>query len=281
MALTNAIGNSPVLFTDDGGKQVSIPLSVLQFDGATIKPDGWPPYSSLSSAEKQTITDWLNRLVQSGVIAPNPVPPPSAALVLTAQDPGATGNNIQVVFSKIVPDTTTPGNTKTDIAVSETDTYTGLTPATIGGVLGVGTTAGQRPGLVHVKTAGAFVLPKAGDYTLAGGNGGKASKDIDKNSGAGAAFTLEAKRDGADGNSIKVTIKDVDATGQTFTLVAAWTKSAAGVKLSDITTSFGFLIKADPPSGGVFAPPAPTTVVLVGGADSTGAIGAKATVMAG
>src|SRR5262249_22377317 len=161
-----------------------------------------------------------------------------------------------------------PGSTKVDITVTATDTYTALTPATIGEVLGVDVTPGTRPGLVQVKGAGPYALPKVKDYTLAGGNGGNATKDVDKRTGSGTAFTLEAKRAGADGNSIQVSIKDVNSTDQTFTLIASWSKSLAGVKLSDITADFGFLIKADPPIGGAFAPPAPATIVLVGGSDA-------------
>jgi hypothetical protein len=218
------------------------------------------------------------------VIQTDEAPPPKPALVITARDAGGAGNNIRVVLSNVVPDTGTPGNTKVDLTVSETDTYNGLTPATVGDVLGVDTTPGARPGLVHVKGAGPYQLPKAKDYTLAGGNGAKASRDLDKNTGSGAAFTVEAKAAGAEGNDIKVSIQDVDTTSTTnprFTLVASWTKSMSGVKLSEITANFGFLIQVDPPRDTAFAPPVPATIVLTGGADARSATPATATAAAG
>ena len=281
MARPYAIGNSPILFTDADGKQTAIPLSALQFDGPTIKPDSWPPFSTLSSDRKRAVQDWLDRLVQSGVLTASPAPPPTPALVLTAQDPGAAGNNIQVVFRNVVPDVGVPANTTVDMDAMKTDTYSGLTPDTIGEVLGVDATPGKRPGLVQVKGAGPYALPKNGNYTLSGGNGGKASTDVSKKSGSGVAFTLEAKRDGVDGNSIQISIQDVDAVQQTFTLIASWKKSASGIKLANITTNFGFIVAADPPNGGAFAPPNAGTFALSGGSDAAAATSATVVAIAG
>src|SRR5439155_26515985 len=107
-----------------------------------------------------------------------------------------------------------PVNSTLDMVVTETNTDNGLKLATIARMLGTDAPpAGSQPVLVHLKGAGAPSLPKNNDYSLTGGAAGvAATKDIDKDTGGGVAFTVEAKREGADGNNTKVTIKDVDAT---------------------------------------------------------------------
>ena len=270
---TSVLGTAPVFYTDTNGRQISIPLSDLQFNGTAIITTSWPSYSSLQPADQTQLTAWLNQLAQSGVLTPDPTPAPVVdAVVLTAKDPGLAGNNIQVTFTDVVPDKVTPGNTKASITVSETETYAGLTPDTLAAVLGAG-------GLVHLKGAGPYTLPKNGDYPLANGNGGKATQDVAKNTGPGVAFTLEARDSGADGNSIVATISDVDAGSQKFTLTAIW-KTAKIDTLANMSTNFGYLIKADVPIGG-FAPPAPGVVTLAGGADAQAATNAKAVVATG
>jgi hypothetical protein len=202
-------------------------------------------------------------------MVPDTAPTPKPAMVIKSKDPGAAGNNIRIAFSNVTVDPDNPGNSTLAMAITETDTYTGLKPSTIAGVIGTETTPGSKPGLVHLKASPAPALPKAGDYQLAGGGANPSSVDIDKNTGSGAAFTLEAKRAGADGDKTKVTIKDVDAVAGTFTLIATWSKTTPSpIKVSDIPASSAYELDVTAPTGGVLAAPVAGNVTLSGGADT-------------
>jgi hypothetical protein len=92
VAVTNLLGSNPVHFTDNDGNQISIPLSHLQLDGSTVKLDGWPPFTDLSS-DKQAILQALMRdLVANETIKPDPNSPPQPAVGSPVQDPGAAGS---------------------------------------------------------------------------------------------------------------------------------------------------------------------------------------------
>jgi hypothetical protein len=120
-------------------------------------------------------------------------------------------------------------------------------------------------------------LPKAGDYTL---SGDPATKDIDKNAGAGVAFTVSAKSSGADGALTKATIKDIDSNANTFTLVATWAKTATGIQVTAVQTSFDYELTVSAPAGGKLAVPAAGTITLSGGTDAAAASSAAALIPA-
>lgn len=274
-------GGGPVFFNDAKGGEYSIPLTALTFNGATVKADHWAGLGALSATEKQALSDWLAQLASDGTLTPVPTTT-LPALVLTAVATGSSGNDIQVTFANVTPDPVTPANTTANITVAQNDSYTGLTPDTIAGLLGTDTTTGTRPGLVQVKGVGPYGLPKAGVYTFAGGGAGVHSHaDITANTGATPAFTLQVRFDTAEGDLLKVTISAVDAVNHTFALAANWTKALANVKLTDINTDFGTVISAAPPAGGAFAAPANGSLTLVGGNDNVAAAAAKATAFTG
>ena len=280
--MTAALTNGPIGFTDAQGKQIFIPLSVIYFDTAgAIKVDQWPPYKA-NKVNKTAVDAWLQYLSQSGVIVPDTAPAPKAAMLIKSKDPGTAGNSIHLAFSNITLDANNPGNSTLDATLSETNTYTGLKPSTIAGVIGTDApTVGSQSGLVHLKGLTATALPKNGDYQLTGGTAVvAATKDIDKNSGSGAAFTVEAKRVGADGSNTKVTIKDVDTAAGTFTLIASWTKTLTGVKVSDIAAGCAYEVEISAPPGGVLAAPVAGTITLSGGADTQAATPASTVVLA-
>jgi hypothetical protein len=187
-------------------------------------------------------------------------------MVITAASPGSTGNFIQITFTGFKPDVD-PAKTKFDVTVIETDTYTGLKPSTIQGILGVSAGAGTLPGLVFVPVIDTTLMPTAGDYPMVAGT----QVQVPKNGGGiGNAFSLQAKTatDGTDEARTKVTIKDVNVADKTFTLVATWTKSATGIKAGDIQTNFAYEITVAAPSGLPLVAPAPGSVTLSGGADA-------------
>jgi hypothetical protein len=264
MARTPALTNGPVEFTDSKGNQVSLPLSSIFFDGNTIHAEG-----PLYTANQAAADDWLTYLAKIGEIVPDANPPSKTAMVIQAKAAGSTGNLIQVQFSNL--DDTDPNDVKFDAAVTETDTYTQLTPGTVQAALAA------QPGLVSVPGSPATELPKPGAYALAvSAPNTPASVDIPKNSGAGNAFTVQARTDAADGALTQVTIKDVTAT--TFTLVAAWKKTATQITAANVGATFDYEITVSAPTGGALSAPAAGTVTLSGGSDAAPANEASAVV---
>jgi len=268
--------SGPIGFTDSrSGGQLSIPGSAIYFDNTgAVKADQWPLYV----ANQVIIDAWLPYLAQRGVILPAPTAPSAPAMVIKAKAPGSSGNFIQIGFSNIRPDPNHSGVDIFDVTVTETNTYTLLTPSTIKEILGTAPSTGKQPGLVYVSSAGDPKLPKAGEYTL---SGDPATRDIDKNAGTDAAFTVNAKSSGDDGARTKVTIKDVDSNANTFTLVATWTKTVEGIEVKVVEINFAYELTVSPPEGSTtLAVPAPGTITLSGGADTTSAVPASVTVAA-
>lgn len=279
MPKTVVLGNGPIAFTEQSGQMLLIPLSVLTLDGNTIQAN--PPYNT------DEILQWLQYLVNTGFLTAGSAPAPKPAMSIQAVDPGPAGNNIQVVFSNIVPDPADPTNadkTAFDATITETDTYNGLSfdstsPSLIKTVLGTETITGTMPGLVHIKDADTPSLPKAGIYTLThGGISTKSSVPIPGNP-SGNAFHVEAKKPGKDGDNTKVTISNVDSSAKTFTLTAVWTQTVTGIKrgnLAELLQGNQYEINVDKPAGGDFAIPAPGSIGLSGGADARPASKASA-----
>ena len=270
------LANGPIGFTDSG-QQKAIPLPDLYFDASgLIKADKWPPYNSSTAALKNSIDAWLQHLVRNGDLVKDTQQTPAAAMVITAKDPGAAGNSIKIVVSNVREDVANPPNKIFDVTVTETDTYTGLTPATIKDLLGTAAGGGQKPGLVFISSAAAPVLPAAGANPL---STDPAKATINKADATPGAFDVTAKRGGVDGALTVVTIKDV--VGQTFTLVAVWTKSANGILPAAFSTQFAYeIVVSAPPGGGALLVPAPGTLVLAGGADAQGPTAASTVVPA-
>lgn len=302
MATTSAVGNGPVEFTDDKGDQVSIPLGALRFkdgvltipvDPTTGRYPTWPPYGNYTAGTKTLIANLLNDLASEQLIVPAPVASPKPALVIQAADPGAPGNNISVGIK--VTSQPDPTQTKFDVTVTATESYPGLTVATIEKLLGSNTAPPVTLRLVHVIHASITSDPKGvpdpivSNYPLTGPSGAstKASVDV-KDSNAKVVFTLEAKKDGIDGAKTTVTISNVDSTKLTFDLQAVWSKSAAGATIGTVQQlihdNLGYEVTVSPPPSGVFSVPRDTgsaPIQLSGGADGPPASAALATVFAG
>jgi hypothetical protein len=279
MPKTVVLGNGPIAFTEQGGQMLLIPLTVLTLDGNTIQAN--PPYNT------NEILQWLQYLVNTGFLTAGSAPAPKPAMSIQAVDPGPAGNNIQVVFSNIVPDPADPTNadkTTFDATITETDTYNGLSfdtasPSFIQKVLGTETITGTMSGLVHIKDADTPSLPKAGNYPLTGGDPSTKSSVPILGVPSDNAFHMEAKKVGLDGDNTKVTIANVDSSAKTFTLIAVWTQTVAGIKRGSLQGELQgnqYEIKVDKPAGGDFAIPAPGSIGLSGGADARPALNASA-----
>jgi hypothetical protein len=275
MAKSPAIINGPVeVMEPNSGKLLSLPVSDIYFEDSQIKAQG-----SLYTANQSLFDAFLAHLVKSGAVTPGPQSPTKPVMVLKAKTAGSTGNTILAVFSNFDSGT----NPKFDATVSETDTYLALTPGTLQTILGTTASNGTRPGLVFAPGAApaSTAVPKAGVYAMAiTAPATAATVDIPLNSGAGTAFQLQAKADGADGALTAVEIKDVDATARSFTLVATWKKTpAAKVLPADLSSTFSYEIEVTPPEGAAaVGTPAAGSVLLSGGADASAAVKATATV---
>lgn len=278
MATTPAVGPGPISYLKSDGTQVIIPLTALGFSGGSLT-------IPTSFAEATT---WLTYLAQQGILTLGAPPPPAPAINIKAATPGSGGNNIRILIANV---DTTQDPAKFDVTITETEVYTGLSwdsksPMFIATILG--THANPGSGLVHVKdnTVSGPPNPIATPTPLTLGSNGKtpvpATYHVTGTSGD--AFVLEARSAGTGGNSIKVTITNVDTTTKTFTLTAAWMLQLTGTNkttASDLAnnTDAQWEITVTQPTGGYLAP-APGAATLSGGTDGLSPTAATATILA-
>ncbi|HEX2039864.1 MAG TPA: hypothetical protein VHF47_09060 [Acidimicrobiales bacterium] len=273
MANTPAVLSAPIGFVDSQGKEHLIPAAALSFDASNALQLAYGP---LTGADLADATTFLEHLVSQGVIVAAAKPPPKVGLVITAKDPGSQTNNITLSVTAVHDDPTDATTKLFTATVTETDTYTGLTPATLASVIGSTAGGGTRPGLVFVTTA-TPAAPKNGTYTL--GGTGPYTADVLKADNT-TAFTLEGKANDAEAKRTTVSVVN-DATGGTFTLTATWTKTATDIKVGDLAATFAYEITVAPaPGAAALAVPAPGTVQLSGGSDAAAARPASASVVA-
>jgi hypothetical protein len=287
MGSTPATGNGPFEFTDALGRQWSIPISAITFNQSQAALDStWTAKLAQNPAANASAiaTASLSYAAKEGYIAPAPTPSPFAAMVLQAATAGAAGNNIsvQMTISDAIasPPTDDPTLTQFSLTVTETDTYTGLTAATIQSQLsGQGGLVQVAPGFID--TAG------APDATTGNLTGSPAQLQVMGTGSPALVFTLAAKKTGADGLATKVAItpdSSPPSSGQeTFTLVATWTKTASGITLgtleSTVAGQLGYEITVSKPSSGAYSVPAGgITTTLSGGAPG---VNASATLFTG
>ena len=267
-----ALATGPVSFLDANSNQQEIPLSAISFGPSGPDASSWSNYA----ANSLLINQLLQQLVSQGLLTPGAQTAPSAALSITANEAGTTGNVIQVTISNV----NAAANTMT-VTVSATEVYPGLTPATLGNALG--TSAGAANGLVYLQSPD----PQApGPYNATSSVGPDYTYAVPEALPAtGTAFTLAAVDSfgSADAANISVNVAPDPAPATTFTLTASWTKTVNNITLATLTDvvnpPFGLLVTFTTPAGGAL--PAPGTVTLQGGAtaSSTPAAAASATVL--
>lgn len=269
---------NPLSFMTNDGNHLMIPISALYFDsGGALKADRWPLYT----ANQAAVDPFLAGLRASGALKPGPEPPAKPAMKVTAVTKGATGVVIEIEIANVTANPTTPASSTADVKITETNTFTALPLTALIATLGSTAANGTRPGLVFASSAGPAILPKAGVYQLAIGAPGQPAKvDVDKNTGTGAAFTLESRSNDAASALTKAEVKNVDATNNTFTLIVTWTKSVTATVMSALAAAFAYVVVIAPPDGG-FRAPNPGKVSLVGGSDavSASAVPQSATVL--
>lgn len=285
MATIPVVGNGPFEFTDANGKQVSIPLSALQFENGNLEVDPSTQFAKLPDLVA-IVNPLLRYLSSQQLIVPAVAPSPKPAMVITAADPGSAGNNITIQI-KVTPDASLdPTKANFNVTVTETDTYKGVSAANIEATLGSSKVAGTQPGLVRVNTVKDLTgIPAPADYPLTGGGPGTRAKVDVKDKTPAVILTLEAKKEGSEGARAIVTISNVDNGKKTFDVKVTWTNNVKGLTLGTIQNlaAFGYEISVSPPPSGVFSVPVDTgnaPIPLSGGADGASPSAASAIVFA-
>jgi hypothetical protein len=274
MASKPVRGSGPVDISISG-KQYSFPLSAFVFDASGAVNIN-PQFPAIDASVQKALLDWVGYLAKQSLLTPGDTPAPQPALLIQARDPGSTGNFITVDIENVQVKAQI-GDSTADVTVTETDTYAGLTPATLEQVIGKISGGGSRPGLVFlVSQPDKTILPAVS----AGVRSGAKPYTFD----FAGVFKVQAKHDDEDGKLTTVNVTAVDTNAKTFTLVATWTKSANAVKLSDLIdpnkTPFAYELAVTAPAGGLKSVPTAGVVTLSGGIDAQPAASAQATVVA-
>ena len=271
MASYQALGTGPVTFLDGNQSQKSIPLSAIYFDGSSPNATLWPEWTT-TPANQGLITALLTQLVQQGLLVPGPTPVSQPALTITAAEPGAPGNSIQVKFSS--PNTSVNPPTIT-AEVSAIETYPGLTLATLEAALG--NSAATATGVIFLSGGPTAVMPVAQSNPITAGG---TLNIVDATSTT--VFTVEAVDQVplANDTGIQLAVSAVTATA--FTLTASWDSGPKVVTMAELTNPaqnpFQTLVSFTAPTNGPL--PAAGTLVLLGGAPATSSPPAAASVVA-
>jgi hypothetical protein len=291
MAFYPAIGTSPVSFLDGNEEQQELPLSAIYIGPSGADARSWPLYT----ANQPVVDALLALMISAGYLAPGTN---TFSITATAAQAGPMGNFISVSFSN--PQAPSVGTM--DVTVTATETYSGLTPATI--LTTLGTTGATASGLVYVEP-GSGAMPIATTEPSLPGSG-LAVQDVN----GGTAFTLVATNttDAADAALISVVVTPIrppatsppstsppitsppSTSTPTFNLTVSWTKSTTSpVSLASLLSSNPFTYVITLPStlaAGSLPPaglPRAGSVTLSGGAAATAsqtAVAATANILA-
>jgi hypothetical protein len=266
---TPAVGEGPVAFIDDQGKQLSIPLTAIYFENGVVQ-------SKVSAGGLQ---EWLNYLVLQGQLAPGPTPTADSAMTFTAATAGAMGNDINVEVREIGTDTV-------EIKVVENHVYEDLTFDSTSDN-SVGTVLDSSGGLVWAKevTATDTDVPASGLVapTTPGTDTVPATWEIKSPPAAGVSTKLailEARSLGSEKGSMTIFVDNVDEDAKTFTLKVEWeitsTVVPADLVAADPLPDLKFAVTVDPPiPRGPLHFPRPGQFRLEGGAELVPARPAK------
>jgi hypothetical protein len=270
-------GYGPFEFTDSNGKHVSIPLTALTVTGNKIwssNPD-WNTYLSGAPAYKL----W-QYLLAEGLLSPTPSPAPFPAMVIRAANAGAAGNTITVTIAVSTPPSSPAIEDPTllpfTIQVSETNTYTNQTAATIASTLKTANAMVQV--IESVLTTG---TPQAVSGSFSGSPDQIAV--LEDGSPGSTLFVLGPRVPGPNPLDVSVTISPTSASPpaanpETFTLTASWTSPSViatvnelGTALNTASSQLGPEIAISKPSGGAFSLPQGGSTTLTGGTATSNA----------
>jgi hypothetical protein len=271
------LGNGPFEFTEGNGSQVSIPLGALKYSAGVLDVDGtvWPV--TYSAPLPDQIRALLAEIANGQVLVPPVVPAAKPAMTITAADSGTQGNNIRIDITVHLSADLDPANATFDVTATESETYPGLTMATLESVVGTETPPpGSQPGVAHVLSGSVdkTKLPKdQGPLAFPDTPSAKATVDIkDDAATPNVVFTLEARRSGSGGSFGTASVSGVDTTAKTFTLQLQWSHSVSGATLSTLNTALAplaYLITVGPPPSGSISVPASTSNAALSGGTAT------------
>jgi hypothetical protein len=264
-------GYGPFEFTDSNGKHISIPLTALTLSGNNITSSNadWNTY--LASAPAYRL--WKYMLAE-GLLSPMPSPSPFPAMVVRAANAGTAGNNITVTITVSTPPSSPSIEDLTQlpftIQVSETNTYTNQTAATIANTLKTANALVQV--IDSTATTG---TPQASSASFSG------SPDqisiLESGSPGATLFVLGPRTPGPNPVDVFVTISPNSASPpaanpETFTLTASWTSPTVTATVNELATmlttvlsQLGPEINISKPSSGAFSLPQGGSTTLTGG----------------
>jgi hypothetical protein len=238
---------------DSNGKEISVPLSALEYaSGQVDLRSGWSNSAGLSNDDSEILNGLLAELQRVGYLKSAPPPAPKPAIIVQAANPGPEGNNIKITISNVVQGKggakLDPLQTTFSVTAQETGEYPGLTLANIASKLGTDKDP-KGTGLVHVQDG---TISPSGDMPveLSAKAVPGTLKVLDKN--GKNLFTLEARGSRNSAPNVSVTISDI--TKDTFKLSASWEHKIDNVKIDAPTLEskfqdLAYLITVSPPAG--------------------------------
>src|SRR5690242_6395300 len=91
MALSAALGDGPIVFFTNQGQQIQVPLSAIHFENGKVG-------TTRTDLGADFLT-WITYLASRGRLVASASPPPLSSLVVTAAEPGASGDNIELTVT--------------------------------------------------------------------------------------------------------------------------------------------------------------------------------------
>jgi hypothetical protein len=264
-------GYGPFEFTDSNGKHVSIPLTALTVSNNQIQSSNMQWNGYLTSAPAQKL--WTYMLAEN-LLSPMPSPAPFPAMVIRAASEGTAGNNITVTVTVSTPPSSPsiedPTKLPFTIQVTETDTYTNQTAATIANTLKAANALVQV--IDSVQSSG---IPEPFSGSFMGSPDQISITEI--GSPGGTLFILGPRTPGPNPLNISVTI-DVgsppSADPEAFTLTASWigpTLTATLETLASVASALNSEITISKPSSGAYSLPQGGQTTLTGGTATSNA----------
>ncbi|TDN90898.1 hypothetical protein [Microbacterium sp. BK668] len=278
-ATADVIGSTPLSFGNASGAQEVVPLSAFEFSGSDIRlKTAWQ--GGFDAGEQTTLLAVAKARAAVGELTKPPVPPPAAALAVTAAHAGPEGNGITV--SVQVEKNAPALEAEITLSAVEVDTWTGLADGDAAAFrIGVDAPTGAdgdppgATGLIAVKkgSTGASAKPAVAKTGVL-----KKATDVElKDEDDEVVCTIRPRSDyaGKDGLSYEVT-----KNGATFSITVTYdsTKEAGTqspvtlLTLGDVADPVAYLVTVGAPPRGA-ALPADSSAQLSGGAEGLAAGG--------
>lgn len=257
----------PLAITTSTGAHKVVPLNMLSTtpSGKIEVSTEWVDASD--SGLKKQAEDWANYLMSQGLLVVDtslPPPPPGPPFFVKSAFPGTEGDGTVISIGSVTEAAQSDASTM-KMGVKVTNSYTGLTLATIGDIIGETAGDGAKPGIVFLSSGTPTLMPDNDAFVFSGTAPPKA--DILKFGGGGIAFTLEAPGDGG-GGTLTAEISNSTSGGTTFDLKITWERNeTTEKKLSELADEFSYVVTITPPPNGIYGVPKSNSSVTLGGGE--------------